>query len=282
MRFVFVILRVDFLKLLNLVNKMKIKKRKRERKDIERSENEVIYIDGLFRNVCFILWNVRSSTVGYCTCITRTGLRLLEFCFANKRFIYTRSAQYFIFCSLLFVLLALHTWSCRAMQVFEFSVGKLLGTFQFPSIIPGYCLERKFKVRVIRNIDKMSRSSSNRICLQVKTFLYRIFDVDSYRIIETYLRKKKKETSHQFLSSLPFFSIKSFSSAKEKKEEKNIFLFSPLHFVQRIFFETKSRRNNTRPESFIRLLHIRNIVADLCNDPCVTINRRMAGWHDKV
>lgn len=55
MRFVFVILRVDFLKLLNLVNKMKIKKRKRERKDIERSENEVIYIDGLFRNVCFIL-----------------------------------------------------------------------------------------------------------------------------------------------------------------------------------------------------------------------------------
>lgn len=43
-----------FLKLLNLVNKMKRKKRKRERKDIERSEN-VIYIDGLFRNVCFIL-----------------------------------------------------------------------------------------------------------------------------------------------------------------------------------------------------------------------------------
>lgn len=228
MRFVFVILRVDFLKLLNLVNKMKIKKRKRERKDIERSENEVIYIDGLFRNVCFILWNVRSSTVGYCTCITRTGLRLLEFCFANKRFIYTRSAQYFIFCSLLLVLLALHTWSCRAMQVFEFSVGKLLGTFQFPSIIPGYCLERKFKVRVIRNIDKMSRSSPNRICLQVKTFLYRIFDVDSYRIIETYLRKKKKETSHQFLSSLPFFSIKLFSSMKKKKKKKYLSFLSSL------------------------------------------------------
>lgn len=165
------------------------------------------------------------------------------------------------------------------MQVFEFSVGKLLGTFQFPSIIPGYCLERKFKVRVIRNIDKMSRSSPNRICLQVKTFLYRIFDVDSYRIIETYLRKKKKGKRN--LSSISFFSSLLFSFTKKRKE-KNTFLFSPLHFVQRIFLETKSRRNNTRPESFIRLLHIRNIVADLCNDPCVTINRRMAGWHDKV
>lgn len=37
--------------------------------------------------------------------IAYTGLRLLEFCFANKRFIYTHSAQYFIFCSLLLALL---------------------------------------------------------------------------------------------------------------------------------------------------------------------------------
>lgn len=237
MRFVFVILRVDFWNFWILL--IRWKKKKKERKERYRTKRKRdIYIDGLFRNVCFILWNVRSSTVGYCTCITRTGLRLLEFCFANKRFIYTRSAQYFIFCSLLFVLLALHTWSCRAMQVFEFSVGKLLGTFQFPSIIPGYCLERKFKVRVIRNIDKMSRSSSNRICLQVKTFLYRIFDVDSYRIIETYLRKKKKETSHQFLSSLPFFSIKSFSSMKKKKEKIPFF---SLLFTS--FNESLSRRS---------------------------------------
>lgn len=129
------------------------------------------------------------------------------------------------------------------MQVFEFSVGKLLGTFQFPSIIPGYCLERKFKVRVIRNIDKMSRSSPNRICLQVKTFLYRIFDVDSYRIIETYLRKKKKETSHQFLSSLPFFSIKSFSSMKKKKEK--IPFFSLLFTSFNESFSRRSREETT-------------------------------------
>lgn len=282
MRFVFVILRVDFWNFWILLIRWK-KKKEREKGKIS-NEAKTWYIYRRFISKC--LFHSMKRTIEHCWILyvyytywtPVVGILFRE----QKVHIHSQCSIFHLLFIVTCASCIAHTWSCRAMQVFEFSVGKLLGTFQFPSIIPGYCLERKFKVRVIRNIDKMSRSSPNRICLQVKTFLYRIFDVDSYRIIETYLRKKKKETSHQFLSSLPFFSIKSFSSAKEKKEEKNTFLFSPLHFVQRIFLETKSRRNNTRPESFIRLLHIRNIVADLCNDPCVTINRRMAGWHDKV